>query len=592
MGDDAKAVDTYAKMFNVTPETIRKVLGSGAPIPTASSAPSGPAPGDPGFASTVLGAPPSAPMARPPAGPAPGDPGFGLDQIGSMGSPAAPRGPAPGPSKAPPAFPTGAGQIDTSGIVPKGFSSGAVTIPNLPSGAGQVNLSGITPPNTSTPPPAPQGGAPAAAPGAGGVFVPGGWQHASRGDQVQHGIDPTKLEQGQYFRDVASGHGQLAADKQLEAASMQGSADAAYAAAHQQAAQQALDEQRRIDNERKAYVQAEHAKLNDLSVAANQKVDPDAAKGSSGAQLMAAIGVALGQYGASITGGTNAALQLVQSNIDRNIHAQETNIANAGKAHDREQSLYHQNLQAFGDRDQAVAATKMQMLDQAKAIADQTYANAKGSLSEAQYHATIEGINNAKAAAADQFTSRTEDKVTSESHDAYHGPSVLGGAATGEAKHDAHGYSEDLEKAGIPAQLAGLQDLDQRIDTMGSGDVPGLGYFKDKLPAFALSSEGVANRQAVQSLKNNIGHAKFGGALSPTEADKLDRELEGAHDAASLRNVVQSFRRTLSNRQRNIAAGYSPDGRALYEARGGSVHDVKTNEGTTPHQRAVKDDEK
>lgn len=533
----------------------------------------------------------AAPLPRVPAGPAPGDPGFGLEHIGGMGSP-----PPPPPPELPKkvfVLPPGAGQIDTSGVAPKGFASGAVHLPGkLPDGAGQVDLSGVTPSRGEDAAAVAPRQAPTAQGVPGGVYVPGGWQHASRGETRQHGLDPAKLEEGQYFRDVASGQGMLAADKQLEAAGMQARADVAYAKAHEDATRQSVADQRRIENQRRSYIEQEHQKLETLAVAAREKVNPEAAQGGAGAQIFAALAVGLGQFGASLSGGPNAALQIVNANIDRRIAAQQANIANAGRTLDREQSLYRQNLEAFGDRERATLATKMQMLDQAKAMADQQYAASKGVMNEAQYHSTIEGLNNSKAAAADRFAAATSDQVSSSTHDAYQRGGIIGGASTHEAKVDAKGYSEALEKANIPKSLAGLQDVDQRLDALGDGDIAGVGTLKNHVPALLLSKEGVANRQAVAHIKNALRKDVAGASLTPGEKAELDKDLEGAGDAASLRNFVQSYRRSLSTQQKSIAAGFSPEGRNLYHQRGGSVQDIETNKRTTPYQRPVKDDEK
>ncbi len=145
MGDDAKAIDVYAKLFGVSPAAVRTALGSASPQASATPRVTGPAPGDPDFAASLLGRPAEAPMSKVPAGPAPGDKGFGLEQVANMGSPsAAPEAPPSSP-KLPHALPAGAGQIDTSMVVPKGFASGAASIPNLPAGAGSVELSKAPP---------------------------------------------------------------------------------------------------------------------------------------------------------------------------------------------------------------------------------------------------------------------------------------------------------------------------------------------------------------------------------------------------------------------------------------------------------------
>lgn len=264
-----------------------------------------------------------------------------------------------------------------------------------------------------------------------GRYVPAHWQPGTRSETIQHGIDPNALREGRLGRQVAQGHGFAAADKHLEAAQMQAEADAHYAEAMKIAADNARADQQRIANERAAYVTREQEKLASLSVAAREKVDPEAAKGNIGSQIFAAIGIALGQFGASLNGGPNAALQIVNANIDRKIKAQEGNIANAHKALGDEQSLYHQNLEAFGDKDRAVLATKMQYIDQVKALTEQTYAKAKGISNEGNYHATMQALDDKYAEYADQFGVRTADQVATSGNEHFvPGQTVGGGGPT------------------------------------------------------------------------------------------------------------------------------------------------------------------
>ncbi len=305
-------------------------------------------------------------------------------------------------------------------VAKRGYGPGRLTSTDLEDAPAPEAPAGPTGPSGS--PLAPQ--EPPASPGR---YVPGGWQHATRAESRQQGMDPEKLAEGRYYRDVGQGHGLIGAEKHLEAAQMQGEADAVYSAAHARASEQALREAQRIENERKQYIAKEHDKLASLSAEASKQIDPEIARGPVGAQIFSALAIGMGQFGASMNGGTNAALQIVNANIDRNIAAQEKNIANAGKAHEREQNLYHQNLEAFGDRDRAVLATKMQMLDQAKAVADQAYAKSKSTMNEADYQATLQGLSDKHAEYSDQFAKATDDKVTTESHDAYKPGGMVGG---------------------------------------------------------------------------------------------------------------------------------------------------------------------
>jgi hypothetical protein len=280
------------------------------------------------------------------------------------------------------------------------------------------------------------------------------WQPGTRSESRQHmAMDPALVEGAQYNKDLAAGLHLEEGDLRLQAAKEQGQADAVYAAANAAASQQAAAKAALVEQERAAYVMREREKLETLSLAAQEKVDPEAAKGSSGAQLFAAIGIALGQFGASLTGGQNTALQIVHANIDRRIDAQKTNIANAGRAHDRETSLYKDNLAQFGDKQRAVLATKVMYLDQVRAMADQQYAHARGTSNEAQYKAFQAGVATDRAKAAEDLAKLTGVQVATQGNEHYVPTQVVGGGAGGAKGKEAlyvpslQGYARDAETA-------------------------------------------------------------------------------------------------------------------------------------------------
>ncbi len=305
----------------------------------------------------------------------------------------------------------------------QGVQAALEPTPAAPAGAAPLGPNPVPPPRTEGDDDAPIIMSP-------GRYVPGGWRDTNRSESIHHGLDPSKLSEGQRQRAVADNYGAWANDDVRKAAEKEATAEVAYAAAHREASVLEAERQKRIENEKQAYIIREHEKLAELSQAAQQHVDPEAAKGSSGAQLFAALGVALGEFGASLRGGTNTALQIVNANIDRNIRAQEANINNAHKALATEQSLYKDNLAAFGDKERASLATKMQMLDQAKTMLDEQYAGAKTNRNDAQYHAMAQGLADRRAEVADRFGTLTADQRTTQGAQHYQQGGMVGGGAT------------------------------------------------------------------------------------------------------------------------------------------------------------------
>lgn len=284
-------------------------------------------------------------------------------------------------------------------------------------------------------------------------IAPAHWQPGTRSESRQYGMNPDELVNEQYHRDAAAGHRMMSGDLRLEAAQTQGMADAVYAASHVAASQRAAAQMQRIEQDREAYVAREKEKLEGLAQAAQQQVDPEAAKGSLGSQLFATIGVALGQLGASLTGGKNTALEIVNTNIANRIDAQKANINNAGKAYDRENSLFKDNLEAFGSKERAALATKVQYLDQVKAMADQQYALGKATMNEADYHAFIGGVEEERAKAAKDFAVATHTQIATQGNEHYVPAQAVGGAGAGAKGREKlyvpslGGYARDEESA-------------------------------------------------------------------------------------------------------------------------------------------------
>jgi len=170
-------------------------------------------------------------------------------------------------------------------------------------------------------------------------------------------------------------HADNAADAELKAAQMKAKNDAYYNVEKMKAEQQYAQEHAALEASKKIFRDEAMADLQKRSEAiANAKVNPEQFwQGHGGAlgQVLAAVAVGMGQYSASRTGGQNAALGIINNAIDKNIAAQRDNIDNQKAGLQAKNSLYAQNLAAFGDKEIALLATKNNYLEQAKSFADQ-----------------------------------------------------------------------------------------------------------------------------------------------------------------------------------------------------------------------------
>lgn len=341
----------------------------------------------------------------------------------------APMGPPDEPPPAPPQT-ADAQYVKPSnpmGMIPMGEAPPAEPAPTTP---GQYVKA--PPPEAAAPEADDGGGQGGGAPAAMPMRVsPAHWQPGTRAYTKQYGMTPEELEPGQTSRDAGTGQGMLAIDKQRAAEQDMADAEVGYAQAKQRAEEIASAKRARLEQDRQAYVLREQERLEDLAKKASEKVDVDAAHGSLGAQMLGAIAVGLGQFGAAINGGPNMAYQIISDGINRRIKAQSENIANARASLAARQSLYRQNLDEFGDKERAILATKVQYLDQVRAQVDEVFARSKGTLSEANYNAMQKKLLDERANTLDQFALRTHTQLAEQGNEHYVPAQVVGGGGGG-----------------------------------------------------------------------------------------------------------------------------------------------------------------
>lgn len=87
------------------------------------------------------------------------------------------------------------------------------------------------------------------------------------------------------------------------------------------------------------------------------QLDPRRALGGVGTQVLAAISIGLGAYGAAMTGGPNYAMQIIDKAIERDIVAQKDRFRNKRSAFFQEKDIYARKMGALKDEQAAELAT-------------------------------------------------------------------------------------------------------------------------------------------------------------------------------------------------------------------------------------------
>jgi len=95
----------------------------------------------------------------------------------------------------------------------------------------------------------------------------------------------------------------------------------------------------------------------------NTKIDVDKAYGGAGGRIFAGLAVALGSFGASLTGGPNYAMQLVDSRINRELDAQRSELDKAKGKVTELGRLLQRNEDVLGDATKARTLARAQTFE-------------------------------------------------------------------------------------------------------------------------------------------------------------------------------------------------------------------------------------
>jgi hypothetical protein len=342
-------------------------------------------------------------------------------------------------------------------------------------------------------------------------------------------LDPTALESMGVARDAAAGHGLLAADNRHQAATIEAEADAEAAKAKLVANQMGRQRLAELQAEKEAYESREMRNLQSLATQARAKVNPDAIwEGERGglAKVMTALAIGMGQFGAMMRGGPNTAWQIVQHQIDTNIDAQKQKIANAKDAFTLQSNLYARNLQAFGDKERAVLATRMNYLDQVQNMLDMKRAEAKGNIADANYHDLQQKVLNERAGAEKEFLDLTKVKASEELTNKYH----------------------EAQAVGVGGQK-GKDPL--YVPTLG-------GYARDAETAQKLNNKGALRMQMTQNMKEIHGLMEKAKGLNSVqnfrELQDIEERIQGLVNDTLTKNTVIEGQGAMSKDDKEVAA--------------------------------------
>lgn len=152
-----------------------------------------------------------------------------------------------------------------------------------------------------------------------------------------------------------------------------------------QANSDAITQHARVQAQRDDVVKQRMAQIEALNAEASAQIDPEKYWNDrgAGARILGAFAAALGQYAAVKTGTVNAAANVIENNINREIQAQIQNAQQKGNQAARQERLLDIHLAQLGDKDKAIDATRLGLYDNVLAQIDQYGSENKARVSEA-----------------------------------------------------------------------------------------------------------------------------------------------------------------------------------------------------------------
>jgi hypothetical protein len=166
---------------------------------------------------------------------------------------------------------------------------------------------------------------------------------------------------------------------------------------------------------RKAKLDEATAKFNDLTQRAAEQgdVDPNKFFGDRGAGVgfLAAIGVALGQASASLGGGPNAALQIVEGALDRSLQAQKMQLDETRGQRTEQKGVLAEMRANFADEREADLAAKDAMLGAAELRLKALGSEAQSNEAKARANEMIGAIQEKRGAVRQQWSALADGNI-------------------------------------------------------------------------------------------------------------------------------------------------------------------------------------
>jgi hypothetical protein len=311
-----------------------------------------------------------------------------------------------------------------------------------------------------------------------------------------------------------------------------------------------------LDAQFKAYQTA-----SDEVAKVNTTIDPNKfwASKVTGSRLLAALGAAMGGFGAALTGGPNYALEIINKAVNDDIDAQKSMVDyQLKKGNEKvagQQTLYGMMRSRFGDDATALAATQAAALN----VVQKKLDAAKAGLGTQEQKAKLEQlqvqVDARQQAAMQQLHMHADESAQKWAHERTERDKVALEFSAKAAKANGKdpetfvpgmGFALDKDAAKlVRAEAAQSDKLTSKIDRLIA--------LREKNGAEMLDREAVAQMQSLsKDLMTDLAQQKKLGAISKDDATMLEALAGG--DASRIGYVLPALKSVRQSVQEDLSA--------------------------------------
>jgi len=315
-------------------------------------------------------------------------------------------------------------------------------------------------------------------------------------------------------------------------------------------------------------------KLSDDSIAEAGNSRPDPRRYfknmSSGAKIQFAASMALGAFGAGMTGGENTAAKLAMQAIDDDMESQKLEYESGKSRMSASGRALEDAVKAYGDLPTAMKARKAE----AESYAISRFREKEASVSSLEQKALVQKelaeLLDKHAKTRVDLDRSMNASVTrtsgSSSGTTRRAGGDIGVKSVETLRKDTQSYGKALGEASIPTMQSAFRNLNTILAKVKDDeDVPGFGRLAGKMPTYLSGKEVTQARQSIALVQAFARKELSGQSLTESERKNFEGIVSGNSTGAAVRFGLDMIRNKTLAQKRNLQATYGSAAVRAYE---------------------------